>query len=89
MKGDVKDALLHFKRAPFTRQKIPFYIAKGALLHCKRASIVLYMLIFYYIISIPRLCIYSLSVSYNSLFASHTVLFCKERIPIFHGKRVL
>ena len=59
------------------------------ILHCKRASIVLHMLIFYYIISFPRLCIYSLSVSYNTLFASHTVPFCKERIPIFHGKRVL
>jgi len=43
MKGDVKDALLHFKRAPFTRQKMPFYIAKGALLECKRACIELWM----------------------------------------------
>jgi len=41
MMGKVKDALLHFKRAPFTRQKMPFYIAKDALLHCKRCSFTL------------------------------------------------
>ena len=31
----VKDALLHCKRRPFTRQKMPFYNAKDALLQCK------------------------------------------------------
>ena len=36
--GKVKGALLAFKRAPFTRQKTPFYHAKGRLLERKRAS---------------------------------------------------
>ena len=42
-KAKIKGALLPFKRAPFTCQKMPFYIAKGALLECKRACIDLWM----------------------------------------------
>ncbi len=45
--GKVKGALLAFKRAPFTRQKTPFYHAKGRLLQCKRASIVFCYMNFY------------------------------------------
>jgi len=39
IKTEIKDALLHRKRASFTLQKGIFYIAKGALLESKRASI--------------------------------------------------
>ena len=45
--GKVKGALLAFKRAPFTLQKMPFYHAKGRLLQCKRASIVFCCMNFY------------------------------------------
>ena len=39
IKTEIKDALLHRKRASFTLQKGIFYIAKGALLECKRRPI--------------------------------------------------
>lgn len=39
MNGNVKDALLHCKRCPFTHQKVLFYIVKGHLSLCKRAPI--------------------------------------------------
>ena len=48
IKGLLKGRLLHFKRAPFTMQKMPFYIAKGRLLQCKRACIALPSVIYFY-----------------------------------------
>lgn len=48
IKGLLKGRLLHFKRTPFTHQKMPFYIAKGRLLQCKRACIALPSVIYFY-----------------------------------------